>query len=244
MLEQIVEISPLLPPPEAIYAYDADFITMILERKELLKANVREILLKADLKVNETKTEETTLERIRKNAHSCKRTGEMKLKRKKEIEEWRNTKKLGSLIGTSEDIKRRKQLVSAALNKMNHVWIRKDKIKENLRLKLYKSLIKPILTYNSGTWGPMKKEEDELDAFHRQQIRKVMNVKYPVKMRNSVVYEKSDKEVLSVEVLKSRWKLFGRVLRLQNETPAQMLMNFYFEKSRTSKFRDGSCMKI
>ena len=115
MLEQIVEISPLLPPPEAIYAYDADFITMILERKELLKANMREILLKADLKVNETKTEETTLERIRKNAHSCKRTGEMKLKRKKEIEEWRNTKKLGSLIGTSEDIKRRKQIASAAL---------------------------------------------------------------------------------------------------------------------------------
>ena len=168
---------------------------MILEKKELLKTNVREILLQADLKVNETKTEETILERKSKNAYSCTKTGKMKLKLKKEIEEWRNTKKLGSLIGVTEDIKRRKQLAAAALNKMNHVWIRKDRIKLKLRLKPYKSLIKSILTYNSGTWELTKKEEEDLDAFHRQQLRKVMNVKYPVKMRNSVVYRESGEEV-------------------------------------------------
>jgi hypothetical protein len=61
-LEEIVEASKFLPP-EAIYADDADFITMILERKERLKKNVREIVLRENLKVNETKTDETLLER-------------------------------------------------------------------------------------------------------------------------------------------------------------------------------------
>ena len=155
----------------------------------------------------------------------------------KETEEWRSTKKLGSLIGVDKDIRRRKQLATAALHKKNNIWIRKDKIKQKKRLKLYKSLIKPILTYNSGTWSPTRKEEDELDAFHRQQLRKVLNVKYPVRMRNHIVYRESGEEMLSVEIVKSRWKLFGHVLRLHRETPAQRSMDFYFEGSKASKFR-------
>ena len=188
-IDEISEVSKLLPP-EAIYADDADFITMILERKERLKNNVKEILLRANLKVNESKTDETVLERKNKGErYSSKQSGDLKLTFTKEIEKWRNTKKLGSLIGVSEDIRRRKQLATAALVKMNNIWIRKDKIKQSLRLKLYKSLIKPILVYNAGTWSPTKKEEDELDSFHRRQLRKVMNVKYPVRMRNTVVYK-------------------------------------------------------
>ena len=200
--------------------------------------NVRKILLKANLKVNESKTDETVLERKNKgDRFSSKISGELKLTLTKETEKWRNTKKLGSLIGVSEDIRRRKQLSTAALIKMNNIWIRKDKIKQCLRLKLYKSLVKPILVYNAGTWSPTKKEEDELDAFHRQQLRKVMNVKYPVRMRNTVVYQMSGEEMLSVEIVLSRWKLFGHTLRLHIDTPAQRSMDFFFEESKAGRFR-------
>ena len=131
-IDEISEVSKLLPP-EAIYADDADFITMILERKERLKNNVKEILLRANLKVNESKTDETVLERKNKGErYSSKQSGDLKLTLTKEIEKWRNTKKLGSLIGVSEDIRRRKQLATAALVKMNNIWIRKDKIKLSL----------------------------------------------------------------------------------------------------------------
>ena len=131
-----------------------------------MKNNVKEILLRANLKVNESKTDETVLERKNKGErYSSKQSGDLKLTFTKEIEKWRNTKKLGSLIGVSEDIRRRKQLATAALTKMNNIWIRKDKIKQSLRLKLYKSLVEPILVYNAGTWSPTKKEEDELDSF-------------------------------------------------------------------------------
>ena len=72
--------------------------------------------------------------------------------------------------------------------------IRKGKIKQSLRLKLYESIIKPILLYISGIWSPTKKEEEQLDAFHRKQLRKVMHVKYPVTTRNSIVYRNSSDE--------------------------------------------------
>ena len=147
-------------PEEAIYADDADFIAQDLKRKEKLQNNIKRILLKENLKVNETKTEETILERKNKGEnYSCDNSGDMKLTFKKnETENWRTTKKLGSLLGVTEDINRRKQLATYALIRMNNIWIRKDKIKQTLRLKLYKSIVKPILMYNSGTYLEPNKE--------------------------------------------------------------------------------------
>ena len=49
-------------------------------------------------------------------------------------------------------------------------------------------MVKSVLTYNSGTWGLSKTEELSLNAFHRRQLKQVLGVKYPVKMRNSIVY--------------------------------------------------------
>ena len=210
-----------------------------MKRKEILQKNVKQILEKENLKVNETKTEETILERKNKSiSYTCDKSEEMKITiRKNETEKWRTTKKLGSLLGVTEDINRRKHLATAALIKINNIWIRKDKIKQTLRLKLYKSIVKPILIYNSGAWSPTKKEENELDAFHRKQLRTVLNVKYPVIMKNKTVYRVTGEEVLSLEILRNRWKLFGHTLRLHDDTPAQKSMIHYFTENNNNKFQ-------
>ena len=78
-------------------------------------------------------------------------------------------KKLGSLLGDTEDVIRRKQLASAAMTKINKVWIRGRKIHIKKRLKMYNTLVKPILTYNSCTWGLTKNERESMNAFHRRQ---------------------------------------------------------------------------
>ena len=122
-------------------------------------------------------------ERKKGNIFKLKNTTDngMKITLTKESESWRTVKKLGSLLGVTEDINRRKQLSMAALYKINNLWIRKDRIKQSTKLKLYKTLVKPVLLYNSGTWSLTQKEEEDLDGFHRKQLRIVLNVKYPVK---------------------------------------------------------------
>ena len=72
---------------------------------------------------------------------------------------------------------RRKQLAITSMNSMNKIWIRRTKISENRRLKLYNALVKPVLTYNCATWGLTKQEEEKLDAFHRQQLRHIIGKK-------------------------------------------------------------------
>ena len=148
-----------------------------------------------------------------------------------ELENWRTVKKLGSLLGDHEDIERRKQLSIAALHKMNNVWLRKDKIRQEMRIKLYKSLIKPILLYNSATWGITKSEEESLNSFHRKQPRHVLNIKYPTVRKNKKVYEVTKENILSFNILNFRWKLFGSTLRQHQDSSAQKSMVYYFEKN-------------
>ena len=106
-------------------------------------------------------------------------------------------------------MERRKQLSNAALYKLKNIWIGKDKINHNIKLKLYKALLKSILTYNCGTWALAQTELNKLDAFHRKQLRKVVNIYYPTKISNKTLYKKCNEKPLSTHILESRWRLFG-----------------------------------
>ena len=91
--------------------------------------------------------------------------------------------------------------------------------------------MKPVLLYNASTWGLTKNDETGLDSFHRQQLRKVLNVKYPDRMKNDEVYKIAEETPISLQITKSRWKLFGHILRLDEETPAKKAMRYYFSMS-------------
>lgn len=107
------------PPPELIYADDTDFITRDKRVDNKLKSGVvKDTLKKKSLYVNDDKTESLVLKRGDRNT-----------------ETWRESKKLGSLLGDMEDITRRKQLAIAAFRKMNQVWIKGHK-KINIEVRL------------------------------------------------------------------------------------------------------------
>ena len=122
-------------------------------------------------------------------------------------------KEVGSLIGDHEDVERRKQLSIAALNKLSQVWIKGRKLKSQTKVHLYKSLVKSILLYNCSTWALTQSEEEKLNVFHRKQLRRVLNIKYPVKITNKALYKKCQEKPLSLQILESRWNLFGHILR-------------------------------
>ena len=165
-----------------------------------------------NLKVNEDKTEYTTLKRGNRDT-----------------ELWRNVKKLGSLLGDKEDVARRKQLSCAAMKDMNKLWRKKKFTKISKRIDLYKSLVKSILIYNASTWGLTKADEDNIDSFHRQQLRRVIGVFYPHRISCKKLYKATKSSPLSVQITKMRWKMFGHCLRMNANTPARKAMTYLFQ---------------
>ena len=207
-------------PGEVAYADDVDFIS--IDPIDIEK--VQKDLAKHKLMVNAEKTEFTTLSRN---------------------DDWKGSKKVGSLIGDKEDVDRRKQLSTSALAKLKNIWIAGDKIKRKTKIKLYKALVRSILTYNCGTWALTQSEEEKLDAFHRKQLRKVLNIKYPVKITNKSLYKICDEKPISLYALENRWRLFGHILRRHTEIPANKAMDAYFTlDGKRSRGRPVTTMPI
>jgi len=181
-------------PFEIVYADDTDFLSTSQQWLNSLEDDVVAVLGNWFLNVNPSKTEKTRIFR------SKDRIGE----------EWRSTKKLGSLLGDEEDVMRRKQLATIMFQSMWSMWKRRDLIHERLRLRLYNAFVLPVLTYNCGTWGLTAAVLERLDSFHRKQLRSLLGVHYLDRMKNATLYERCQAEPISKIVQRSRWRLFGQ----------------------------------
>ena len=191
-------------PNELAYADDVDFIG-----QEYADINsIQQTLERHNLKVNADKTEFTLIS--------------------KKEDSWRKVKKVGSLIGDEEDVQRRQHLSTVALNKLNHLWAKGSKLKIATRLKLYKSLVKSILLYNCGNWALTKTQEEKINAFHRRQLRRILNIRYPIKISNRSLYRKCLEKPLSIQITSARWRLFGHILRRDKDIPANKATRAYF----------------
>ena len=176
-------------PNDCIYADDTDLINDCVEKKKRQLQLVAATFAEFNLQINDTKTEHTVL----------------KISEKKN-EEWRSTKKLISLMGHQEDILRRKQLPTTVLHNLNNIWIRKNRKRELklYKLKLYKAIVKPVLMYNSQTWGLTVNDEHNLESLHRQQLKTAPHIKFPHAISNSDLYQQTNKIPLTLTILKIR----------------------------------------
>ena len=59
---------------------------------------------------------------------------------------------------------------------------------------------------------------------------------YPTKISNKTLYKKCNEKPLSTHILESRWRLFGHILRRNEEIPANKAMQLYFHRTE-KRFR-------
>ena len=69
------------------------------------------------------------------------------------------------LPNTTDDVKRRVSLASAAFGRLKDpIWSKRD-ISKPLKVRLYKALILPIATYANETWTLKSEDARRLEAF-------------------------------------------------------------------------------
>ncbi|POM60030.1 EndonucleaseReverse transcriptase [Phytophthora palmivora] len=142
-------------------------------------------------------------------------------KQRAKREAWRTTRKLGSLLGDSEDLSRRKNLAAAALHR-----------NPCSALQLLRAP-HPALQLRALT----NTELVALESFHRKQLRKVIGIVYPCVITNKALYERTETEPLRFFPLRQRWRLFGHILRRPTTITANRFMEDYFQPSEQQKFR-------
>jgi len=63
----------------------------------------------------------------------------------------------------------------------NSKLIKSKLLRKNTKMKIYKTMIRPVVTYSSQTWILTAKDENNLRIFERQILRKVFG---PVNIDN------------------------------------------------------------
>ena len=187
------------------YADDTGWVSTDKKVTDHIQATMPAKLKKYNLNINKDKTEEYTVHR-------------------NGSEEWKKCKYLGSLLGTEEDIKRRKSLAMDAFNHYKETLTNK-RLSLNVRCRLFKSQISSIFLYNSELWTLNKKLDTTVDVFQRRLYRKILQVHWPRIIRNTDLYARVGDVPWSGKIRTRRLLLLGHLQRLHPETPARRALH-------------------
>jgi hypothetical protein len=186
------------------FADDISYMNTNKGKNDYIKQSIPKKLGERNLIINENKTEEY----------------DIKLKQ----EDWKNCKYLGSFLDTDKDIKHRKQLSMAAFIKYQNLLTSK-KLSVRIRLRIFNAYVSSIFLYNSETWTLSKKSQEEVDVFHRNLLRKILQIKYPHTIRNEMLYIRTKEKKWSSVIKCRRLRLSGHILRMETNTPVRKALS-------------------
>ena len=133
---------------------------------------------------------------------------------------------MGSLLDTTEDIKRRTSLANNAYCNLKTILLSK-RISTHIKLRVFKALIESIFLYNSETWGLTTSQENPIDVFQRKLLRNILGIRYSAHnwISSDELYKLTKQEQWSKTIRKRRLQFFGHVSRLPEQTPARIALN-------------------
>ena len=98
--------------------------------------------------------------------------------------------------------------------KLNRVW-NSSSVSRRAKIRLYKTLVKPVLMYGWETWKMTEGDAKRIDVFQNRCQRRIMKIKWQDKISNRELLKRANVERLSEEVRRRRWRFIGHILRKQ-----------------------------
>ena len=142
----------------------------------------------------------------------------------------KNFKMLGTYIDPERDIGNRILQAGCAFRKMSKLWFRHHLVTLKTRLKIYNACIPPILCYNLHTAGLTQSLLDRHDAFHRRQLRWILQRPKDQRLTTKDLYYITESAPISCILLTRRYDLLGHILRREADVPANVAMRNYFDR--------------
>ena len=126
-----------------------------------------------------------------------------------------------SFISSSQkDLEVRNGLAWAACNKLHSIWSSNLAIK--LKLKVFKSLIEPILLYRSETWTLSRQQEKRLDGTYTRLLMRVKNLSWKNHPTLQQIYGNLPR--VSAVLRKRRTQFAGHCCRVNKEIISSLLL--------------------
>jgi hypothetical protein len=103
-------------------------------------------------------------------------------------------------------------------------------LKKNTKMKIYKTMVRPVVTYSSETWTLTAKDENNLRIFERQILRKIfrpINIDNIWRIRTNMEIDNLIKGADIVRFIKAqRIKWLGHIQRMDQARPIKKLLDW------------------
>jgi len=112
----------------------------------------------------------------------------------------------------------------------NAKLIKSKFLKKNTKMKIHKTMIRPVITYSSETWTLTAKDENNLRIFESQILTKIfgpVNIDNIWRTQNNMEIEKLIDGADIVRFIKAqRTKWLGHIQRMDQARPTRKLLNW------------------
>ena len=216
-----------LMPLESEYADDVDFLDEEPIRLKFILSVATCVLREWNLNINASKTEFVEFYLATPGEEDANK------------EPWRQTKLLGSYMCSIYDIHMRCIAGNVAFNNYKNVWLQGRRISIKRRIIVYEAMVVSVIMYNCSSWAATNETLRQLDVCHRNHLRQILKIHYPNRISNENLYKLCSTKPLSERVKVARWKMFGHILRSQENSPAALALSFAVNESSELKGRRG-----
>ena len=100
------------------------------------------------------------------------------------------------------------------------------------KLRLFNTLVKPVLLYGSETWKINEGDNRKLDTFFFKCLRRILQIRWPYVVSNRDILAKTKLKTISTEVKLRRWKWVGHILRMEKNSNCETALTWTPEGRR------------
>ena len=145
---------------------------------------------------------------------------------------------INSVSGSRSEQQRRIGIASGTMRRLSRIW-RQRQLSLSTKLRLYTTLVLPVLLYASETWTMTKLDLAHLQAFHMRSQRCILSVRWQDHVTNAAVHARTGLPHIGDVIQARRHSLFGHVVRLPPSVPSNAALRLCRDISMNRRIPGG-----
>ena len=102
--------------------------------------------------------------------------------------------------GGMKHLKNRLSKARSAFVRLNRIWRSKIILRKTIKLRLYKTLVVPVLLYGCETWIMNKGDDRAVEVFYNKFLRRILQIQWQDHVSTEDLLERADMKPMSKEV--------------------------------------------